>query len=50
MKNMAGATTTKRAVQLREDKGSNAIWYGVIALLALAALGVAGMVFMKMFQ
>lgn len=50
MKNMAGSTTTKRAVQLRENKGSNAIWYGVIALLALAALGVAGMVFMKMFQ
>ena len=49
MKNMAG-TTTKRSVQLRENKGHNAIWYGVIALLALAALGVAGMVFMKMFQ
>ena len=50
MKNMAGTTTTKRAVQLRENKGQNGIWYGVIALLALAALAVAGMVFMKMFQ
>ncbi|MBR6324178.1 MAG: FHA domain-containing protein [Victivallales bacterium] len=50
MKNMAGTTTTKRSVQLRENKGHNAIWYGVIALLALVALGVAGMVFMKMFQ
>ena len=50
MKNMAGSTTTKRAVQLRENKGQNGIWYGVLALLALAALAVAGMVFMKMFQ
>ena len=50
MKNMAGTTTTKRAVHLRENKGQNGIWYGVIALLALAALAVAGMVFMKMFQ
>ena len=50
MKNMAGATTTKRVVQLRENKGHNAIWYGVIVLLALAALATAGMVFMKMFQ
>ena len=50
MKSMAGTTTTKRTVQLRENKGHNAIWYGVIALLALVALGVAGMVFMKMFQ
>jgi hypothetical protein len=50
MKNMAGSTTTKRAVHLRENKGQNGIWYGVIALLALAALAVAGMVFMKMFQ
>ena len=50
MKNMAGATTTKRVVQLRENKGHNAIWYGVIVLLALVALATAGMVFMKMFQ
>ena len=50
MKNRAGSTTTKRAVHLRENKGQNGIWYGVIALLALAALAVAGMVFMKMFQ
>ena len=48
MKNMAGSTTTKRAVMLRENKGHNAIWYGVIVLLALAALGMAGFVFSKM--
>lgn len=50
MKNMAGSTTTKRSAQLRDNKGHNAIWYGLIALLALAALATAGMVFMKMFQ
>ena len=50
MKNMAGSTKTKRSVQLRDNKGHNAIWYGLIALLALAALAIAGMVFMKMFQ
>ena len=50
IKNMAGTITTKRTVMLRENKGHNAIWYGVIAILALLALGTAGMVFMKMFQ
>ncbi|MBR6057859.1 MAG: FHA domain-containing protein [Victivallales bacterium] len=48
MKNMAGSTTTKRTVMLRENKGHNAIWYGIIALLGLIALGVAGLVFSKM--
>ena len=50
MKNMAGSTTTKRAVMLRDNKGHNAIWYGVIVILALAALGTAGYVFMTFFK
>jgi pSer/pThr/pTyr-binding forkhead associated (FHA) protein len=49
MKNMAGATATKHAVILRDNKVHNAVMLTIIVLLGLTALGVMAMVAMKIF-
>ncbi len=49
MKNMAGATATKHAVILRDNKAHNAVMLTIIVLLGLTALGVMAMVAMKIF-